>query len=512
MAANGPGGADSVGPGGGEFYRRLIEYSSDVLLILSEDGTIEFVSPSVRHVLGYDISDLLEDSAFERVHPGDRDRIEAEFEGLVSGEQNGSEIEYRYETAEGDWIWLEAVGQNRLDDPVIEGIVLVSREITDRKRREGALETLHDRTRGLYTADSRDEIARETADTAKDVLGHSITVVRMRSADGECLEPVAVTEEAERILGERPVYPIGEGTAGRAFEKEEAVVYQDLRTIEDGYDRGDARSGLFVPIGEYGVLAIGETEVGALSREDVQLARILAANAEVAFDRLEREQELKRQNERLENVASVISHDLQSPLTVARGRLELVEEESANVEAIQDALDRMEVLIEDVLSLARQGQTVDETVALALDEVASQCWSTVETGAATIEVETEKTIRADPTRLPEIFENLFRNAVEYGPPEGEAATGSVEETDHRVTITVGSLPDGFYVADDGQGIPESDRERVFDMGFTTAENGIGFGLPIVQEIAEAHGWQVDITDSEAGGARFEFTGVRAVEE
>ncbi len=67
------------------------------------------------------------------------------------------------------------------------------------------------------------------------------------------------------------------------------------------------------------------------------------------------------------------------------------------------------------------------------------------------------------------------------------------------------------VEDDGPGIPEADRESVFEAGFSTANEGNGFGLAIVQQIAEAHGWTVTVSESEAGGARFEFTGIEPVD-
>ena len=206
----------------------------------------------------------------------------------------------------------------------------------------------------------------------------------------------------------------------------------------------------------------------------------------------EREAELRRQNERLDQFASVVSHDLRNPLNVAAGYLDLVRE-TGNVEhldRIEDAIERMDDLVTDLLALAREGQDVGETESVALDTVANEAWTHVATGDASLRVETTREIDADRERLIELFENLYRNSVEHA---GEAPT-----------VTVGDLSghSGFFVADDGPGI-DPDIEP-FDTGVTTSEEGTGFGLPIVQSIAEAHGWSVGATESEHGGARFEF--------
>jgi len=207
--------------------------------------------------------------------------------------------------------------------------------------------------------------------------------------------------------------------------------------------------------------------------------------------------ELKRQNERLDQFASVVSHDLRNPLTVAQGRLDLAREEcdSESLDTVDSSLDRMEALIDDLLTLARQGRDIDETAAVDLREAAESAWSQVDAEAAPLDARDSATFVADPDRFQQLLENLFRNAVEHGGDD--------------VTVTVGSLGDGFYVADDGPGIPADDRDEVFESGYTTSESGTGFGLAIVAEIVRAHGWSVDVAESEAGGARFEITGVDA---
>jgi signal transduction histidine kinase len=234
------------------------------------------------------------------------------------------------------------------------------------------------------------------------------------------------------------------------------------------------------------------------SAQQAQLGRVITITD--ITDREQYRQELERQNERLEQFASMVSHDLRNPLSVALARVELVQEESNNehLETAVQALDRMEALIADVLSLARNGQPIDEMNTISLASMASQSWGMVDATSSGSElvVDGDLQFMADSTRLQQLLENLFRNAVEHG--------GS------NVTVHVGTLgsPAGFYVADDGTGLPADERDSVFESGFSTTDTGTGFGLSIVKEIAEAHGWHIEATDSETGGARFEITGVK----
>ena len=229
-------------------------------------------------------------------------------------------------------------------------------------------------------------------------------------------------------------------------------------------------------------------------------ADLLAWAVRYAVERHRQEEALRRQNERLDEFASIVSHDLRNPLNVAMGRIDLAQSEceSEHLDTVEKSLDRMAALIDDLRTLARQGQSVDEFDAVAVGALAERCWETVETDDATLVVETDVVVRADESRLRQLLENLIRNAIEHG---GEG-----------VTITIGALDGGFYVADDGAGIPESDRDRVLESGFSTAEGGTGFGLSIVSDIAEAHGWEVGVTASESGGAQFELTGITLLEE
>jgi signal transduction histidine kinase len=118
----------------------------------------------------------------------------------------------------------------------------------------------------------------------------------------------------------------------------------------------------------------------------------------------------------------------------------------------------------------------------------------------------------DRSRLRQAFENLLRNAIEHGSTGNRNSTSSGDADEHGgsdVTVTVGALPDGFYVADDGPGIPDDLPDDPFDAGVSTSPEGIGVGLSIVEGVAEAHGWTVRTAGGD--GARFEFTGVDVVD-
>ncbi|CAI49016.1 sensor box histidine kinase [Natronomonas pharaonis DSM 2160] len=213
-------------------------------------------------------------------------------------------------------------------------------------------------------------------------------------------------------------------------------------------------------------------------------------------ERKAREKELRRQNERLENFASIVSHDLRNPLNVAQGYIDLLREDVDRDELrlVDNALDRMDVLIRELLELAQGGDQVGEAEPVALCAAAEDAWETVSTPRATLHPPSSTvTVLADQTRLQQLFENLFRNAVEHGGQD--------------VVVTVGVTDEGFYVADDGVGIPADRREQVFETGYTTSEQGTGFGLGIVQQIASGHGWEVRLSESVDGGARFDVVGV-----
>jgi PAS domain S-box-containing protein len=330
--------------------------------------------------------------------------------------------------------------------------------------------------------------------------------------------------DREEIIGRRPemflpeedVAEINDGIKEMVVGERDRLTFETVLTAADGEE---------IPI---------EGQLALLPPEDEYTGTVGVVRD--ISDRKERERRLQEQNERLDEFAGMVSHDLRNPLNVANGRLELVrrlsdienEDVVDHLDAIEHAHDRMTRLIDDLLALTREGGMVEETSPVDLGTLAADSWRNVDTDGATLENRTDARIRGDRGRVQQLLENLFRNAVEHGstsprsqargdavdhgstnPRSSSTREDAVEHGGDAVTVTVGDLDDGsgFYVADDGPGIPVEERDEVFESGYSSTPGGTGVGLAIVQEVANAHGWEVSLTESEKGGARFEFAGV-----
>ncbi|SFR61240.1 sensor histidine kinase [Halogeometricum limi] len=237
--------------------------------------------------------------------------------------------------------------------------------------------------------------------------------------------------------------------------------------------------------------------------------------------------ELERQNEQLDQFARTVTHDLRNPLNVAQGYLELAaadvttvtaSADSATVATIRDRFEtvarthgRMRDIVEDLETLARKGKSVEATESMRLGETAAAAWQTVESDGASLTVVRDGCVVGDRSRVLSIFENLFRNCVEHGSTNGRTeADDAVERgAEPSTTIEVETTEDGFLVTDDGPGIPEREREQVFEYGYTTSRRGSGLGLSIVRTMAESHGWTVSVDGTYTDGARFVFADVLA---
>lgn len=231
---------------------------------------------------------------------------------------------------------------------------------------------------------------------------------------------------------------------------------------------------------------------GALSHPGASetFTRVAELLAE-GFEHQETARELHRERERLEALRSLVSHDLGNPINIAAGRLDLVRTEcdSDHIEHVESALQELESLADEGLLFVKAGRKLDEQSDLDLAALARECWELIDDPDASLSVE-PMTVYAEPERLRMLLNQLFDNAVVH--------------SDGPLTVRVGPLSGerGFYVEDDGPGIPSDELEYVFDRGYTTDSERDGHGLALVDEIAGALGWAVEIAEAE--GTRIEI--------
>jgi len=515
-------------------YRQLVE-GNLVGVYLIQDGEFEYVNPRLAAMFGYTQEELLSDvTPFDLVVEADQEKLRRNLHRRIEGDMDDLRYTLRGRRKNGEEIEFEVHG-GRIDyrgEAAIMGTLL---DVTERRRYERELE----RSRAEY---------RELFESFPEAVFVGTEAEGFQAVNEMAVERLGY--DRDELLSMRPedIDPRMDGD--EVSERVERFSRGDIERFDTVHE---TKSGDRIPVEVNATLIPyrGETAILSTTRD--------------ISERVARERELQRQNDRLEELASVVSHDLRNPLNVAAGRIEWAREEcdSTHLDDAASALDRMNGLIDDLLALAGHRRRDPDPAPVDLDTFVDRCWANVATSEATLDCDADRTIMADEGRLAQLFENLFRNAVEHGSTSSRpgaddsvehSSTGnraepgdnvehgstsnrtkagdgdavdSVEHgsTDNRtkagdsaehatdeqgVTITVGTLADGFYVADDGPGIPESKRDRIFEAGYSTNENGTGLGLAIVRDVVEAHDWTIEVGESEAGGARFEITGVEPV--
>jgi PAS domain S-box-containing protein len=445
--------------------RAAVDQMGHGVLIADTDGEIEYVNPTFEE-MGY-APGTLEGESISTLQPAGNEATPRDlWETVTAGERWSGEL--AVDTPEGERIVGLTASPIR-DEGDVRRIVAVGDDVTERRQRE--------RRRRSF---------REAVEQA----GH---VIMITDTDGtiEYVNPAfeAVTGyDREEAVDETPAM-LNSGEHDDDF-------YRDLwETITSG----EVWEGELVNEHKSGERYHIRQTIAPVTDEDGDIERFVAVNTDIT-DRKRHEQQLERERDRLDEFARTVAHDLRNPLSIALGAVDLARDRDdlpADIlDRAADALERMDALIDEVLTLSEQGETIHEPEPVQFLEATRRAWQGVETPDATLVVGDELddcSIEADESRLCELLENLYRNAVEHAGPD--------------VTVRVGPTDSqqGFFVADDGPGIPPQDRGRVFESGVTTSEDGTGFGLSIVAQIVEAHGWEIDVTESAEGGACFEIT-------
>lgn len=207
----------------------------------------------------------------------------------------------------------------------------------------------------------------------------------------------------------------------------------------------------------------------------------------------EYKRKLKKKNNKLDKFAKIISHDIRNPTSIAKGNLNLHINNHGSTDELDTtlkSLHRIENILEDVLYITKSNIDELNKQNITLKSIANECWKNLNVKNSELKINTDKIISQNKKLSSRLFENLFKNSIEHG---GD-----------NIRITIGGTKNGFYVEDNGTGIPKNKRGKIFNQNYSTSETGEGLGLSIVEHVCDAHGWKIRITESKTGGARFEI--------
>ncbi|TYT62688.1 hybrid sensor histidine kinase/response regulator [Natrialba swarupiae] len=478
-----------------ERSRALFETTFDdpdrLIAVLDPDGTVRranrrlstFVGVETDDLVGHRYWELPWPRAFEAAAPDLAEWLER----ATAGRRTTISFEYSSESGE------PVTGEETTESLVTEHVFVeaVAQPVTIDGAVGALVVDVHDASTAVTW-----EREVELKDAAFDAAPVGMTITDPSLEDNPIVYANAAFERLtgyphEEVLGRNCRFLQGEGTNPEPVDAmREAVDAEEPVTVELTNYRKD------------GTTFHNEVTIAPIRDADGTVTHFVGFQNDItdrrtAYDRLERERD------RLEEFASVLSHDLRNPLTAAMGYGELVREDCSSpfLDDIEAAHEQIERLIDETLALARAGSVVGSLEPVSLSELAVDSWQTVDSGDGSLEVVDDEQFLADPGRSRQLFENLFRNSLEHGVDSDGQGDGPA------VTVTVGPLGDGFFLEDDGPGIAPAERDRVFERGYTTSEEGIGLGLRIVEEIATGHGWTVAVLEGGDGGARFEITGV-----
>jgi diguanylate cyclase (GGDEF)-like protein/PAS domain S-box-containing protein len=189
-------------------FRSLVRYATDIITLLNADGTVRYISPANERVTGYCIEERIGTNAFEAVHPEDRERALGLFAEILKKPGVHPPIAFRVPHADGTWRYMEHVVNNLLDDPSVNGIVINSRDITERKEAEERLRNTEERYRTLVERiPAVTYVQQANASNAvtfvspqvKDLLGYT---PEERTSDPEHWLKVLHPDDRDRVLAE----------------------------------------------------------------------------------------------------------------------------------------------------------------------------------------------------------------------------------------------------------------------------------------------------------------------
>jgi len=471
-----------------QWFRALIERASEMVLVLSGDGRIRYVSPSMTRLLAYEPDDLLGKDAFEYIHPEDRDEIQAAFGRTVDGDDRGQPVELRIRHRSGAWRYHEAIGTNLLDSDLLSGVVVNFRDVHRRKATEEALSNEKERL-AVTLRSMRDAVI--TTD-------HNGLVALLNRAAEE------ITGWSQGDALNRPLTEVFQILDPRSREP---IPFADI--LDDAQRSTQSRSRRSVLVDRRGVERLVEGKSAPIrDRGSAVVGLALVFRDVTQYEQMERDLQRAEKLDSLGVLAGGIAHDFNNVLTAVLGNIGiarmhakprsrihqlLAEAESASLQArnLTQQLLTFSKGAAPVRQAASIAELVRETAEFALRGSNTRCEFTFDEDLWSVAI--------DEGQMHQVIQNLVINADQSMPKGGAIDIEATNVLIDRHGAT--PLDPGRYVRmvirDRGTGIPEDILASVFDPFFTTKKRGSGLGLAVCYSIVRNHEGHITI-DSTAG--------------
>ena len=485
-----------------KYFRSLIENSQEVIVVINSDGTIRYQSPSAQQVTKYSPKVRQGSSIFEFVHPDDLSRVLSQFEALKASPGATVHAEWRAFWNDGLWHYVEGSGRNLLHDPVVAGIVINYRDITERKQAEEKLQNSEKYFRSLT----------QNALDAMVVIGKGGII----SYASPAIEPVRGYKPAE-IIGINSFSEIHPEDMPKAID-----VYNELMQKPGTSVRAEVRvrhkDGSWRIVEAIAVNLLDDPIVAGIvvNYRDVTEHRKAAEKLQELY-RQERDlrQQLEMEMKKRVEFTRALAHELKTPLTpmlissqvlaselkeepllslarnISRGASNLNSRIDELLDLAKGEIGMLQLKIEPLDALQLLGEVAEYVSPVALSRGQSLILELP--GSLPL-------VKADKVRFRQIVLNLLNNALNYTPEGG------------KITLRAGQKDASLIVEveDNGPGIAEEEQQHMFEpyhrMEVTGERlSGLGLGLALCKTLVDLHGGQIWVKSRVGEGSNFSFS-------
>ena len=476
------------------YFRALTENSLDVVTILTRDGLFHYNSPSIKRTLGYEPEELVGRDAFQLVHPDDLPGVKGAFERALQDPQLRITIEFRCLRQDGSWCYLDAAGQNHLDDPKIGGVVVNSRDVTRRKQAEARLRV--------------QSAALEAAANAIVITDRSGKVIWANPAFTRL-----TGYSSDEVVGQNPRF-LKSGHHDQTF-------YRDLW---DTILAGRVWRAEMVNRRKDGTHYTEEATITPVGDEQGEITHFVAVKQDVTERRqLESRLRQAQKMEAIGQLAGGVAHDFSNLLLVMRGNAELLLLDSDNYpEQTKDSLKQITAAAERAANLTRQllafsRKQVMQSQPLALGDVIANLTKMLKRLIGEhIDLQCHygshvPLVQADVGMLEQVLVNLVINARDAMPRGGQLDVATERVMLDRAAAEANpEARAGEFVCltvrDTGIGITDDQLPHIFEPFYTTKEpgKGTGLGLATVYGIVQQHRGWIEVSSAPGRGTAFKI--------